>query len=81
MVKMITMEEIINNEVKENNYSKLLEPKNKYQSYKEKTREQAINFSNNMEDYFSLWIEVYNYFTKKAKRYGLTKEFKENGII
>lgn len=30
---MITMEEIINNEVKENNYSRLLEPKTKQEKY------------------------------------------------
>ena len=57
---------------------------NKYQQAKERARQAAINiqatFSENayyMSDlaYFSA------YFEKLGKRYGLVKEFKENGII
>lgn len=57
---------------------------NKYQQAKERARQKAINtqqhFSENsysMSDfaYFSA------YFEKLGKRYGLVKEFKENGII
>ena len=57
---------------------------NKYQKEKEKTRNEAIDWqadfvNHNDSDgelaYFS------DYFETKARRYGLVKEFKENGII
>lgn len=57
---------------------------NKYLQLKEKARQKAIDwqfdFANHNYSYGDL---VYwgNYFEKQAKRYGLTKEFKENGII
>lgn len=56
----------------------------KYKTGKEKAREQAkewqLNFGNNNYSYYDLmlWGE---YFYKIGKRYGLLKEFKENGII
>ena len=56
----------------------------KYKTGKEKAREQAkewqLNFENNNYSYYDLTIWQ-NYFEKLAKRYGLKKEFKENGII
>lgn len=55
-----------------------------YQELKNKAREEAkkwqLDFVNNnysYEEFFEAQLE----FTKLAKRYGLTKEFKENGII
>lgn len=55
-----------------------------YQELKNKVREEAkawqLDFVNNnysYEEFFEAQLE----FEKLAKRYGLTKEFKENGII
>lgn len=55
-----------------------------YQELKNKAREEAkawqLDFMNNnysYEEFFEAQLE----FMKLAKRYGLTKEFKENGII
>ena len=57
---------------------------NKYQAEKEKARDEAIYWQLNFNDYDYDYLELaecQNYFTRKAKRYGLVKEFKENGII
>lgn len=55
-----------------------------YQELKNKAREEAAmwqnDFANNNYDYREIG-NFYEYFSKRAKRYGLTKEFKENGII
>lgn len=57
---------------------------NKYLELKGKARQRAIDwqldFANHNYSYGELayWQ---NYFEKQAKRYGLTKEFKENCII
>ena len=56
----------------------------KYQNQKEEARQKAIDwqieFSQN--DHFMSEYAYYNdYFYKLAKRYGLIKEFKEDGII
>ena len=57
---------------------------NRYYKLKEKIRQKAINwqnnFSNNSYSYMDLDYAL-EYFEAKAKRYGLIKEFKENGII
>lgn len=57
---------------------------NKYQSGKEQAREKAIYWqnviSNNVLDWQSI-ISFGVYFEKLAKRFGLVREFKENGII
>lgn len=57
---------------------------NKYKEYKEKYRQEAIDwqidFSKNNYSYGELTI-FQAYFGEKAKKYGLIKEFKENGII
>ena len=54
-----------------------------YKEQKQKARELAqtwqFNFANNNYD----WLELANWgehFTKLGKRYGLLKEFRENGI-
>lgn len=55
-----------------------------YQELKNKAREEAkawqLDFANNNYSYEEIG-NVGEYFIKLAKRYGLTKEFKENGII
>lgn len=53
-----------------------------YTKRKEKVRQQAINFQNydGPISYYELAENQYK-FEKLAKRYGLIKEFKENGII
>lgn len=56
---------------------------NKYQKAKEKARNEAIEWqldfcSHNY--YMSELIEFVNYFEKLGKRYGLLREFRENGI-
>lgn len=54
-----------------------------YQERKELARQKAIewqlDFSNNNYSYSEL-ADFYSYFYKLGKRYGLLKEFKENGI-
>lgn len=55
-----------------------------YQTQKEKARQKAINYQLNEENKPFFWSEICffsNYFYKLAKRYGLIKEFRENGII
>lgn len=57
---------------------------NKYQQAKERARQAAINiqltFSENSYSMSDL-ADFSTYFEKLGKRYGLIKEFKENGII
>lgn len=57
---------------------------NKYNIKKYETRQEAINwqqdFENNTYSYLKL-IKWQDYFYKKGKKYGLLREFKENGII
>ena len=56
----------------------------KYHIKKEEVRQEAIDwqieFSQN-DHYMSEYAYYNDYFYKLAKRYGLIKEFKENGII
>lgn len=56
----------------------------KYQRLKDNARNKAIewqlDFCNHNYSYGEL-IEFSGYFERLAKRYGLVKEFKENGII
>lgn len=55
-----------------------------YQQRKEEVVQQAIewqyNFANEVKDYDTLFIEQLK-LRALAQRYGLIKEFKENGII
>ena len=55
-----------------------------YSEHKEKVRELAqmwqYDFANNNYSYAEIG-QFHNYFTTLAKRYGLLKEFRENGII
>ena len=56
---------------------------NKYQLYKEKAREKAMDFLGtyiNMSISWSEYAEYTDQFYKLGKRYGLLKEFRENGI-
>lgn len=54
----------------------------KYQIKKGKIRQEAIEWQNNFDSYsLEEIIHAGNYFEKMAHRYGLIKEFKENGII
>lgn len=55
-----------------------------YQEKKADVREKAINFQQVFSECdfsYSEIIEYQNYFLKQGKRYGLLKEFRENGII
>lgn len=57
---------------------------NKYQENKEKIRQEAIEWQQNLEYHNYSYGELatwQDYFYKKAKRYGLIREFKENCII
>ena len=57
---------------------------NKYQEGKEKARQEAIDFQIYCDKadycYGDLILEQ-QHFSELAKRYGLIKEFRENGII
>ena len=55
-----------------------------YQELKNKAREEAKTWQfaiSERNDSYEEFFEAQSKFTKLAKRYGLTKEFKENGII
>lgn len=55
---------------------------NKYQQGKECAREKAIEWQSEQKP--KSWLELANEqekFERLAKRYGLVKEFRENGII
>lgn len=57
---------------------------NQYQIKKEKVRQEAINWQLDFENHNYSYGELSyygEYFTKLAKRFGLVKEFRENGII
>lgn len=57
---------------------------NKYTQLKEKARDKAIEWQNDFYNYNYSYEELtyyQSYFSKLAKRYGLVKEFRENGII
>lgn len=59
-------------------------PRTNYQIRKEAARQKAIDWQLNFANHDYSYGELYEagaYFTKLAKRYGLTQEFKENGII
>lgn len=56
----------------------------KYQIEKEKARQEAIEWQNDFDSHNYSWSELAffgEYFSRLAKRYGLVKEFRENGII
>ena len=55
-----------------------------YQRAKERARDKAIEWQldfNNQNYSYGELAYYGNYFERLAKRYGLVKEFKENGII
>ena len=55
-----------------------------YQRAKERARDKAIEWQldfNNQNYSYGELVYYGNYFERLAKRYGLVKEFKENGII
>ena len=55
-----------------------------YKIAKEKARQEAIDWQNNfiLATYsFNELLEWENHFNKLAQRYGLLREFRENGII
>lgn len=57
---------------------------NVYQKAKERARNKAVEWQNGFCDHnYSYGELVYyrDYFGRLAKRYGLVKEFRENGII
>lgn len=57
---------------------------NKYQQAKERARQKAIDCQLTFSDKVYYWSDLayfVAYFEKLGKRYGLVKEFKENGII
>lgn len=56
----------------------------KYQSRKEKARQEAIDWQNDFANHNYSYGELFEFsehFRKLAKRYGLVAEFRENGII
>ena len=55
----------------------------KYQKAKAQAREMAVEFSNNQGDMTLSWAEcaeIGNKFERMGRRYGLLREFRENGI-
>lgn len=56
----------------------------KYQIEKEKARDKAIEWQHDFNNHNYSYLDLARYgeyFRKLAKRYGLVKEFRENGII
>ncbi len=57
---------------------------NKYQQKKEEARDEAVRWFYNITDkqlFMSEVADYEEYFKRLGKRYGLLKEFRENGII
>jgi len=57
---------------------------NNYQKRKAEVRDEAIEWQSTYcqsDHYMSEWADWGEYFYKLGKRYGLLKEFRENGII
>ena len=57
---------------------------NKYEIKKQQIRDKAIEYQLSSADYcysYGELAEKCEYFSKLGKRYGLLKEFRENGII
>ena len=57
---------------------------NNYQKQKEKARSKAVDWQLDFSNHNYSWGELADfgeYFERLAKRYGLVKEFRENGII
>lgn len=57
---------------------------NKYQERKEKIRQQAIEWQQDFENQDYCWGDLliyHDYFEDLAKKYGLLKEFRGNGIL
>ena len=57
--------------------------RNRYQQGKERARNAAIEWQAESSERVDSWMDLINaaeYFTKLAKRYGLRREFIENGI-
>ena len=55
-----------------------------YQRAKERARDKAVEWQLDFDNHNYSWGELAyygNYFERLAKKYGLVKEFKENGII
>ncbi len=53
-----------------------------YQERQEQIREEAITYTYSDEAYsYGELADIQEYFRKMARRYGLTREFAENGII
>lgn len=53
-----------------------------YREKKAKIREEAIQWQSHFDDMDCYSVTAWtNYFEKMGKRYGLTREFRENGII
>lgn len=56
----------------------------KYQQAKNKIRDLAADWQSDFENNNYSWLELLQwqeFFSIKAKRYGLVNEFRENGII
>ena len=56
----------------------------RYQRAKQKAREEAMQWQHDFVNHsysYSDMADFTSHFEKKAKRYGLIKEFRENGII
>lgn len=57
---------------------------NNYQKRKEQARQEAIEWQHEFAEHNYSYYDLYefgNYFYKQGKRYGLLKEFRENGIV
>lgn len=57
---------------------------NKYTKLKESARARAMEWQNDFQNHNYSYGELArfnNYFNKLAQRYGLVREFRENGII
>lgn len=71
-------------DIKDNLYELAKRPKKTYQKGKARARTEAINYQEEQATRAQSWGEIAQasaHIEKLAKRYGLIKEFKENGII
>jgi len=61
-----------------------MKPNNRYQKAKAAARRKAQDFANDFEELVLSWYDLTSYqayFETLGRRYGLIREFKENGII
>jgi len=83
-MKKSELRQMIREEIKREEIKRLNEAKLKNVKTKEDARQQALDWQHDFSNKSMSWadtIEAANHFEKMGKKFNLTKEFEENGII